>query len=69
MIGNVPIVEAILALAVGFFAALAGGAFGGVLTGGKALGTQLAAYMGSFYGVVAGTSGVLFGIIVAAFIG
>jgi hypothetical protein len=69
MIGNIPIGVAALALFVGFVASLAGGAFGGVLTGGKALGTELAAYMGSFYGVIAGTAGVLIGIIASAFIG
>jgi hypothetical protein len=38
-----------------------------VLTGGKALGNQLAAFMGSFYGQVAGTAGVILGLLVTAF--
>ncbi len=66
MIGNLPIETAAFALVAGTLASFAGGAFGGVLIGGKALGLQLAAFMGSFYGVVAGAAGVALGLIVSS---
>ena len=44
----------LLVLAVGGAASLIGGALGGVAIGGKALGNELAALMGGFYGPLAG---------------
>lgn len=67
MIGNLPIETAAIALFAGTLASFVGGAFGGVLTGGRALGLQLAAFMGSFYGVVTGAAGVALGLAVSAF--
>jgi hypothetical protein len=46
-----------------------GGLAGGVLVGGEALGRQLAALMGGFYGNLAGFLGVLLGLVVLAFFG
>ena len=43
-----------------------GGAIGGILVGGKALGYELAAAMGSFFGPMASVPGVLIGLIILA---
>jgi hypothetical protein len=53
----------VIALAVGVAASVIGGAFGGVLVGGKHLGNELAAMMGSFYGPLAGSGGVALALI------
>ena len=42
---------------------------GGIATGGKAIGNQLAAMMGSFYGPVGGVAGIVVGLILLALIG
>jgi hypothetical protein len=52
----------IVALLVGFGAAAFGGVAGGLLVGAKDLGAELAAYMGGFYGTLAGFAGVLAGL-------
>jgi hypothetical protein len=52
------LVDTVIALAIGIVASVAGGALGGILVGGKALGNELAAMMGSFYGPLAGSGGV-----------
>ncbi|HBP88562.1 MAG: hypothetical protein KC592_09330 [Nitrospira sp.] len=55
-----------------FFLAIAlvfgalGGAIGGILVGGKALGYELAALMGSFFGPIASVPGVLIGLLILA---
>lgn len=54
----------IVALIVGAVAALAGGALCGLKIGAEALGAELAAYMGGFYGLLAGSIGVVLGLIV-----
>ena len=54
-----------IALAVGIAASIVGGALGGIAVGGKALGNELAALMGGFYGPLAGGTGVLLGLVVA----
>lgn len=56
----------VAALFVGLVASGIGGAGGGVLTGGKALGNQLAALMGSFYGPVGVVPGLVAGLIALA---
>ena len=43
-----------------------GGAIGGVVVGGKAIGNEVAAMMGGFFGPLAGASGVLIGLILIA---
>jgi hypothetical protein len=57
------------ALVIGIAASVAGGAAGGILTGGKALGNELAALMGGFYGPLAGIGGTVLGLVVVALIG
>jgi uncharacterized membrane protein len=58
-----------VAAAVGLVTSGFGGLAGGVLVGGEALGRQLAALMGGFYGNLAGFLGVLLGLVVLAFFG
>lgn len=55
-------IEALLVLAVGLVAAVVGGAIGGLLTGAKVIGPQLAALMGVFFGPMAGFVGVALGL-------
>jgi len=62
--GDLSIVVAAAALFAGTAAALVGGAIGGVVVGGKALGNELAAMMGGFYGPLAGVPGLVVGLIV-----
>ena len=64
--GDLSIVVAAAALIAGTAATLVGGAIGGVVVGGKALGNDLAAMMGGFYGPLAGVPGVVVGLIVLA---
>lgn len=54
------------ALALGVIASVLGGAIGGVLVGGRQIGNEIAAMMGSFYGPLAGFGGVLLGLAVVA---
>jgi hypothetical protein len=59
----VSLLEMVIALAIGIVASIAGGAFGGVLVGGKHLGNELAAMMGGFYGPLAGSGGVVLALV------
>ena len=56
----------IVAIVAAFAASMLGGALGGVAVGGKAIGNELAALMGAFYGPLAGWRGVLIGVIIIA---
>lgn len=56
----------LLAAAIGIAASIVGGAIGGVVVGGKAIGNEVAAMMGGFFGPLAGASGVLIGLILIA---
>jgi hypothetical protein len=47
-------------------ASIVGGALGGIAVGGKAIGNELAAMMGGFYGPLAGFTGIALGLIVLA---
>jgi hypothetical protein len=60
---------ALLALVLGGLASIAGGAAGGVLVGRQALGTNLAAMLGAFYGPLAGGAGIVLGLLVLAMAG
>jgi hypothetical protein len=68
-IGSLCILGAAVALIVGTAASIIGGALGGIMVGGKALGNELAAMMGGFYGPLAGVAGIVLGLIVLAAIG
>ncbi|MGO9132795.1 MAG: hypothetical protein ACLP8A_01935 [Methylovirgula sp.] len=57
------VVMVFLAICFGIAASLVGGAVGGVLVGGKAIGNELAALMGGFYGPLAGATGTFIGIL------
>lgn len=65
----ISIAAAAVALVAGTAASIAGGSLGGIAVGGKALGNELAALMGGFYGPLAGVAGILLGLIVLALIG
>jgi hypothetical protein len=58
-----------IALVVATFASIAGGVVGGIAVGGKALGNELAAMLGGFYGPLAGITGIAIGLIALAMIG
>lgn len=58
--------EFLVAFAVGVAASIVGGAIGGMMTCGKALGIELAAMMGGFYGPISGLGGVLLGVALVA---
>jgi hypothetical protein len=58
--------SAVFALIVGVIASGIGGAGGGLLVGGKAIGNQLAAMLGSFYGPVGALPGLAVGLIALA---
>ena len=62
------IVSGLLFLLIGLVSGAVGGAIGGIIVGGKALGNELAALMGAFFGPVASAPGVLIGLIVFALI-
>ncbi len=53
------------AVVLGTIFSILGGAAGGVFIGGKALGNELAAMMGGFYGPLAGAVGVFVGTVIA----
>jgi hypothetical protein len=57
------------ALVAGFIASAVGGAVGAVLIGGRALGVKVAAFMGVFYGPLAGVAGVAIGLLALKFFG
>ncbi|MCL2429037.1 MAG: hypothetical protein FWD12_07370 [Alphaproteobacteria bacterium] len=63
-----PLGDTVIALAIGVVASVAGGALGGILVGGKALGNELAAMMGSFYGPLAGSGGVAVALLALKFV-
>lgn len=57
----------LLALAVGAASSILGGMAGGLVVGAGAIGKELAAMMGAFYGLLAGFPGVVVGLIIVAF--
>ncbi|MGY4319079.1 hypothetical protein [Bradyrhizobium sp. JR3.5] len=59
----------VVSLGLGVVASIGGGAAGGVLVGGKALGNELAALLGGFYGPLAGVAGVVVGLAVLTIAG
>jgi hypothetical protein len=54
----------LLCMVLGIGAALAAGAVSGLRIGAEALGAELAAYIGAFYGLLAGGGAVVLGLIV-----
>lgn len=65
-IKDIPLFWPVLALACGLAASILGGMVGGIATGGRALGVNLAATMGGFYGPLAAVPGIVIGLIVLA---
>ena len=62
--GQVTLGTGLIALAI----ALVAGAIGGIIVGGRHMGNELAAMMGSFYGPVAAVPGIVIALIAFAFI-
>ena len=58
--------ELILALIVGIAAAMGAGALSGIRIGGAELGNELASYMGMLYGLIAGGTAVVIGLILVS---
>lgn len=58
------ITAAVLDIAVGLPASVAGGTLCGIAIGGKSLGNDLAALMGGVFGPMAGVGGLLLGLLV-----
>ncbi|WP_455387726.1 hypothetical protein [Petrachloros mirabilis] len=64
--GELTFVNGVVLVILAFFSGALGGAFGGILVGGKHLGNELAAMMGAFFGPVAAMPGVAVGLIILA---
>ena len=62
------VVQLLGSIAVGLIASIAGGAIGGILTGGKDLGNQIAGMMGSFYGPIGGFHGTVIALLAFYFL-
>ena len=58
--------ELILALIVGIAAAMGAGALSGIRIGGAELGNELASYMGMLYGLIAGGTAIVIGLILVS---
>lgn len=68
MAGDITLVTGIIWYIVALVVGAIGGAIGGVIVGGKHMGNELAAMMGSFFGPMAAAPGVLIALIVLLFI-
>ena len=60
--------EILLALVLGIAAALGAGALSGIRIGGAELGNELASYMGMLYGLIAGGTAVVIGLVLSVLI-
>ncbi len=60
--------QLLIALAIGLLTSLAGGAIGGILTGGKHIGNEVAGMMGAFYGPIGGFHGTAIALLVFYFL-
>lgn len=65
---SVSVVPMALAFGLGLLAAAAGGALVGIRLGGADLGKEMAALMGAMYGLSAAVPGLVFGLLILAFI-
>lgn len=66
--GELTLVTGAILVLLALVSGAIGGAIGGIIVGGKALGNELAAMMGAFFGPVASTPGVAVALIVLAFL-
>lgn len=57
--GQITVGTGLVAVIVALIGGAVGGAVGGIIVGGKHLGNELAAMMGSFYGPIAAVPGVI----------
>ena len=65
--GDITLLNSIIWLLIALIAALAGGAVGGILVGGKHMGNELAAMMGAFFGPIAAIPGIVLGLVILVF--
>ena len=65
---EITLVSSIIYIVIALLVSAIGGAIGGIIIGGKHLGNDLAAMMGSFYGPIAAVPGALIALIVLALI-
>ena len=66
--GELTFASGVVFIAIAFIVSAVGGAIGGIVIGGKHLGNDLAAMMGSFYGPLGAVPGVLIALIILLFI-
>lgn len=64
--GELTLVNGVILVLLALVSGAIGGAIGGLIVGGKALGNELAAMMGAFFGPVASMPGVAVGLIILA---
>jgi len=68
MVGEITLITCILWYITAMIVGAIGGAIGGIIVGGKHMGNELAAMMGSFFGPMAAAPGVLIALIILLFI-
>ncbi len=68
MAGEITLTTIILWYIIAMLVGAIGGAVGGIIVGGKHMGNELAAMMGSFFGPMAAAPGVLLALIILLFI-
>lgn len=68
MTGEITLITCIIWYIIAMIIGAIGGAVGGMIVGGKHMGYELAAMMGSFFGPMAAAPGVLIALIILLFI-
>jgi len=68
MAGEITLITGILWCIIAIIFGAIGGAIGGIIVGGKHMGNELAAMMGSFFGPIAAVPGVIIALIILMFI-
>jgi hypothetical protein len=68
MAGEITLITCIMWYIIAMIIGAIGGAIGGIIVGGKHMGNELAAMMGSFFGPMAAAPGVLIALIILLFI-
>lgn len=64
--GEITFGTAVILLVLALASGVVGGAIGGIIVGGKALGNELAAMMGAFFGPIASVPGVVAALVILA---
>ncbi len=66
--GDISIITSAIYILIALIVSAIGGSIGGILVGGKHMGNELAAMMGSFYGPIGAVPGILLALVVLVFI-